>query len=199
MMDNYLEHHGILGQKWGIRRFQNEDGTYTQLGRERYNKNRPNADYTDKQRKYDRAVYSKGAERRINRRMNEGYGIKAARSLEAQRINSARNRASAASTVGGIVGAGVGFFAPEIILAGAKALAKTGNFPFINSNIHVLKDERVKMIVRIGASFVAPILASKAARNTAMRVQGYSPKKFYGPAGTEGVGTAQSILNMVGR
>ena len=25
--DTYLAHHGIKGQKWGIRRFQNEDGT----------------------------------------------------------------------------------------------------------------------------------------------------------------------------
>lgn len=32
---NYLEHHGILGQKWGIRRFQNEDGTWTKEGLER--------------------------------------------------------------------------------------------------------------------------------------------------------------------
>ena len=33
---NELQHHGILGQKWGIRRFQEKDGSYTQAGRERY-------------------------------------------------------------------------------------------------------------------------------------------------------------------
>ena len=34
--EDYLEHHGILGQKWGVRRFQNPDGTLTAEGKKRY-------------------------------------------------------------------------------------------------------------------------------------------------------------------
>lgn len=34
----YVSHHGILGQKWGIRRFQNKDGTLTAAGKKRYGK-----------------------------------------------------------------------------------------------------------------------------------------------------------------
>ena len=36
--DDYLIHYGIKGQKWGLRRFQNEDRTLTEAGKERYNK-----------------------------------------------------------------------------------------------------------------------------------------------------------------
>ena len=31
-----LRHHGIKGQKWGIRRFQNKDGSLTPAGKKRY-------------------------------------------------------------------------------------------------------------------------------------------------------------------
>lgn len=32
----YLQHYGILGQKWGMRRFQNPDGSLTEEGKKRY-------------------------------------------------------------------------------------------------------------------------------------------------------------------
>ena len=35
---DYIEHHGIIGQRKGVRRFQNEDGTLTPEGRIRYGK-----------------------------------------------------------------------------------------------------------------------------------------------------------------
>lgn len=35
MDGNVIIHYGIKGQKWGVRRFQNPDGTYTDLGKKR--------------------------------------------------------------------------------------------------------------------------------------------------------------------
>lgn len=33
---DYLEHHGVLGMKWGVRRYQNKDGSLTDAGRRHY-------------------------------------------------------------------------------------------------------------------------------------------------------------------
>lgn len=36
MYETDFEHHGIKGQRWGVRRYQNEDGTLTEEGKKKY-------------------------------------------------------------------------------------------------------------------------------------------------------------------
>ena len=47
-----LYHHGIKGQKWGVRRFQNKDGSLTPAGKKRYDEtNKPEKTVSDEERK----------------------------------------------------------------------------------------------------------------------------------------------------
>lgn len=38
MANNTLQHHGVKGMKWGVRRYQNKDGTLTNAGKKRYDR-----------------------------------------------------------------------------------------------------------------------------------------------------------------
>lgn len=68
MNNVYLAHHGIKGQKWGVRRYQNKNGSYTNEGKRRYGSgskialspNKRYANFTDEE-----------ISNRVKRRQNE--------------------------------------------------------------------------------------------------------------------------------
>lgn len=61
-----LFHHGVKGQKWGLRRFQNPDGTLTAQGRQRYK-------VDSGPRNVARAVFNTEIGQRLAVRKNKGY------------------------------------------------------------------------------------------------------------------------------
>ena len=53
---NELYHHGILGQRWGVRRYQNKDGTLTDLGKKRYGYTSEDTVFISGKVKYDQPI-----------------------------------------------------------------------------------------------------------------------------------------------
>jgi hypothetical protein len=80
MNDTWLAHHGILGQKWGVRRYQNADGSYTAAGKKRY----------------DRELSENSKKKKDNRLPEEAVGdadrwVESDRKGEKQALEQARN------------------------------------------------------------------------------------------------------------
>lgn len=60
--DSVIKHHGIKGQKWGVRRYQNPDGTLTEAGRKRLDRMSPDS-------------VRKEMQKAVNKARSEKYGF----------------------------------------------------------------------------------------------------------------------------
>lgn len=175
-MNNELKHHGIKGMKWGVRKYQNMDGTYTRAGIDRYGYRNarvsgrmPNANYSNEQRLRDRNVYGRGGVRRINKSMNSGMNISAARSKEANRIYKHRRIGVTAGQVGSVAGGVAGAVAGYAL--SNKALQKYGTGD-------PMTDMMIKSVVASGTFQVGKMLGRYGGQSIGMLSGGYSPKKF---------------------
>ena len=87
-----LYHFGVKGMKWGVRK-KRDKPSKAQL-------NKPNADYTSRQRRMDRVSYGKKGVERINRRMNKGQSHFRASTTEM--IQKAAKNSVASLAMGGL-------------------------------------------------------------------------------------------------
>ena len=78
--EDYLAHHGILGMKWGVRRYQNEDGTLTSAGKKRYgDAENEVSNYLNAKENYKKAVTKYGfASNNISTKMRAYYKLQSA-------------------------------------------------------------------------------------------------------------------------
>lgn len=183
-MENVLYHHGIAGMKWGVRRYQNADGSLTAAGKKRYY----NPDYTNEQRLKDRTIYGRGGERRINKSMNKGHSVSTARSIEARRIQSTRRAATVAGitghTVGTIGGAIGGYFAaPAVSKLVSNFVGTLPNYvsPAVLSGAAKIDGEAALVVsaaVSTGAAKAGGILGRIGGQSITMLAGGYSPSKY---------------------
>lgn len=176
MLPSELCHHGIKGQKWGIRRFRNSDGSLTAAGKRRRAEN-----YSDEQMMRDRRIYSKGAARRINKRMLRGESVSGARSAEADRIARYRKVSENAGHVGSVVGSIAGGVAGGLVglkLSGnTKVHSALRNLGLNDTNIAVLS-VTASGAIATGLGAVGKSLGSIGGQSAAMLVGGYSPSKY---------------------
>lgn len=85
--ENELYHHGIKGQKWGVRRYQNEDGSLTAAGRKRYSDDEsPSSDNKSKSPK--KGLMQKHQDKLTEHYIQKGYQPDAAKTLAKQRMKT---------------------------------------------------------------------------------------------------------------
>ena len=88
-MSDYISHFGVKGMKWGIRRYQNRDGSLTPEGRKRYGRSEDTEKVRELRKKPVSAMSNQELETVIRRMTLE----RQYRDLKSSEINSGKKKA----------------------------------------------------------------------------------------------------------
>lgn len=142
-MDYYLQHHGIKGMKWGVRRYQNKDGSLTPAGKKREARlERKNDRKQNKSIKQERSYAAKNRrnlsdsdlDARINRLKKEQQlreltdaDLRPGRTAVRKFIATSGGKVITAAATGALAYAGYSFME-------SNGFAKAANYIFPNPN-----------------------------------------------------------------
>ena len=162
MTENELVHFGIKGMKWGVRRYQKEDGTLTSKGKNRYaTTTRGRKDYRNKKYKpvtRDVIRYGKKGAQRIADRQNNGDSRKKAVAKELGRrvVTRVATAAILKVTTNAILNGTAEKAVKSAINAGRNIVNSRYNMEILDSTGKVLK--RYKSAVTVGEEAMSMIL-----------------------------------------
>lgn len=178
-MNNYgetLYHHGIKGQKWGLRKYQNEDGSLTAAGREHYGYGQARAKYEAQKMIYKSAkkdarnahldAYAYNNRHPISKLTNKNV----AKKLNQKQINAAMYERASKE---------------------AKENMKAAKQEYKNSDEYKARQEKIKKAAIAGAAVAATALAVYGA----YKISEATKKKAYNLSIERGRSAASDIVD----